>query len=178
MVEFYREVIHNEGCEVEFIFSNQAKDILKYTSNVLTCDIHNRVKTKENIISSGGTNVYGLYEIMTKPINGSGYNPKYGLLGSNKSTEEKLKLFPNKSDATKICEAVKNRRDESHLCGYIFFIVCAPCRGFSAYCVRIFRAEKINTGSSSRPRTPARWSSAARRGCAAAARSPRPSSDP
>lgn len=94
MVEFYREVIHNEGCEVEFVFSNQAKDILKYTSNVLTCDIHNRVKTKENIISSGGTNVYGLYEIMTKPINGSGYNPKYGLLGSNKSTEEKLKLFP------------------------------------------------------------------------------------
>ncbi len=98
MVEFYREVIHNEGCEVEFIFSNQAKDILKYTSNVLTCDIHNRVKTKENIISSGGTNVYGLYEIMTKPINGSGYNPKYGLLGSNKSTEEKLKLFPKTGD--------------------------------------------------------------------------------
>ena len=98
MVEFYREVIHNEGCEVEFVFSNQAKDILKYTSNVLTCDIHNRVKTKENIISSGGTNVYGLYEIMTKPINGSGYNPKYGLLGSNKSTEEKLKLFPKTGD--------------------------------------------------------------------------------
>lgn len=98
IVEFYREVIHNEGCEVEFIFSNQAKDILKYTSNVLTCDIHNRVKTKENIISSGGTNVYGLYEIMTKPINGSGYNPKYGLLGSNKSTEEKLKLFPKTGD--------------------------------------------------------------------------------
>lgn len=98
MVEFYREVIHNEGCEVEFVFSNQAKYILKYTSNVLTCDIHNRVKTKENIISSGGTNVYGLYEIMTKPINGSGYNPKYGLLGSNKSTEEKLKLFPKTGD--------------------------------------------------------------------------------
>ena len=98
MVEFYREVIHNEGCEVEFVFSNQAKDILKYTSNVLTCDIHNRVKTKENIISSGGTNVYGLYEIMTKPINGSGFNPKYGLLGSNKSTEEKLKLFPKTGD--------------------------------------------------------------------------------
>lgn len=98
MVEFYREVIHNEGCEVEFVFSNQAKDILKYTSNVLTCDIHNRVKTKENIICSGGTNVYGLYEIMTKPINGSGYNPKYGLLGSNKSTEEKLKLFPKTGD--------------------------------------------------------------------------------
>ena len=98
MVEFYREVIHNERCEVEFVFSNQAKDILKYTSNVLTCDIHNRVKTKENIISSGGTNVYGLYGIMTKPINGSGYNPKYGLLGSNKSTEEKLKLFPKTGD--------------------------------------------------------------------------------
>ena len=110
MVEFYREVIHNERCEVEFIFSNQAKDILKYTSNVLTCDIHNRVKTKENIISSGGTNVYGLYEIMTKPINGSGYNPKYGLLGSNKSTEEKLKLFPKTGD--KLVIDIQNRMYE------------------------------------------------------------------
>lgn len=110
MVEFYREVIHNEGCEVEFVFSNQAKDILKYTSNVLTCDIHNRVKTKENIISSGGTNVYGLYEIMTKPINGSGYNPKYGLLGSNKSTEEKLKLFPKTGD--KLVIDIQNRMYE------------------------------------------------------------------
>ena len=110
MVEFYREVIHNEGCEVEFIFSNHAKDILKYTSNVLTCDIHNRVKTKENIISSGGTNVYGLYEIMTKPINGSGYNPKYGLLGSNKSTEEKLKLFPKTGD--KLVIDIQNRMYE------------------------------------------------------------------
>lgn len=110
MVDFYREVIHNEGCEVEFVFSNQAKDILKYTSNVLTCDIHNRVKTKENIISSGGTNVYGLYEIMTKPINGSGYNPKYGLLGSNKSTEEKLKLFPKTGD--KLVIDIQNRMYE------------------------------------------------------------------
>lgn len=110
MVEFYREIIHNEGCEVEFVFSNQAKDILKYTSNVLTCDIHNRVKTKENIISSGGTNVYGLYEIMTKPINGSGYNPKYGLLGSNKSTEEKLKLFPKTGD--KLVIDIQNRMYE------------------------------------------------------------------
>lgn len=110
MVEFYREVIHNEGCEVEFVFSNQAKDILKYTSNVLTCDIHNRVKTKENIISSGGTNVYGLYEIMTKPINGSGYNSKYGLLGSNKSTEEKLKLFPKTGD--KLVIDIQNRMYE------------------------------------------------------------------
>ena len=110
MVEFYREVIHNEGCEVEFVFSNQAKDILKYTSNVLTCDIHNRVKTKENIISSGGTNVYGLYEIMTKPINGGGYNPKYGLLGSNKSTEEKLKLFPKTGD--KLVIDIQNRMYE------------------------------------------------------------------
>ena len=110
MVEFYREVIHNEGCKVEFVFSNQAKDILKYTSNVLTCDIHNRVKTKENIISSGGTNVYGLYEIMTKPINGSGYNPKYGLLGSNKSTEEKLKLFPKTGD--KLVIDIQNRMYE------------------------------------------------------------------
>ena len=93
MVDFYKELIEKENCQVEFVFSNSPLDILKYTKNIINCDIHTRYKTKE-ILQKANANVYGLYEIMNKPINGSGYNPEYGLLGSNKSTEEKLKLFP------------------------------------------------------------------------------------
>lgn len=93
MVSFYKELIESESCKVEFVFSNNPRDILKYTNNVINCDIHTRYKTKETLRALGA-NVYGLYEIMNKPINGSGFNPDYGLLGSNKSTEERLKLFP------------------------------------------------------------------------------------
>lgn len=93
MVDFYKELIESENCKAEFVFSNNPQDILKYTNNVINCDIHTRYKTKEKL-KNAGANVYGLYEIMNKPINGSGYNPEYGLLGSNKATEEKLKLFP------------------------------------------------------------------------------------
>ncbi len=93
MVSFYKELIESESCKVEFVFSNNPRDILKYTNNVINCDIHTRYKTKETL-KALGANVYGLYEIMNKPINGSGFNPDYGLLGSNKSTEERLKLFP------------------------------------------------------------------------------------
>ena len=93
MVDFYKELIEKENCQVEFVFSNSPLDILKYTNNVLNCDIHTRNKTKE-ILSKEGAHVYGLFEIMNKPIDGSGYNPQYGLLGSNKATEERLKLFP------------------------------------------------------------------------------------
>ena len=93
MVKFYRELIESENCKVEFIFSNNPKDILKYTNNVINCDIHTRYETKE-MLKKENANVYGLFEIMNKPINGSGFNPEYGLLGSNKSTEERLKLFP------------------------------------------------------------------------------------
>lgn len=93
MVKFYRELIESENCQVEFVFSNDAKDILKYTNNVINCDIHTRYETKE-ILKKENANVYGLYEILNKPIDGSGFNPDYGLLGSNKSTEERLKLFP------------------------------------------------------------------------------------
>lgn len=93
MVDFYKELIEKENCQVEFVFSNSPLDILKYTSNVLNCDIHTRYKTKE-MLKNAGANVYGLFEIMNKPINNSGFNPEYGLLGSNKATEEKLKLFP------------------------------------------------------------------------------------
>ena len=93
MIDFYRELIEDEGCKAEFILSNNAKDILKYTNNVLACDIHTRFQTKRLLENEKAT-VYGLHEIMTKSINGSGYNEKYGMLGSNKSTEERLKLFP------------------------------------------------------------------------------------
>ena len=94
MVDFYKELIESEGCEAEFIFSNSAKDILKYTKDVLSCDIHTRYKTKKLLEKNGAENVYGLYEVMNESIDGSGFNPSYGLLGSNKATEERLKLFP------------------------------------------------------------------------------------
>jgi len=93
MVSFYKELINKENCEVEFVFSNNTTDILKYTNNVINCDIHTRYQTKETL-KNLGAHIYGLYEIMNQPINNSGYNPDYGLLGSNKATEEKLKLFP------------------------------------------------------------------------------------
>ena len=97
MVKFYRELIESENCKVEFVFSNNPLDILKYTNNVINCDIHTRYETKQ-LLADKGAKVYGMYEIMNKPINGSGYNPEYGLLGSNKSTEERLKLFPKTGD--------------------------------------------------------------------------------
>ena len=93
MLDFYKELIEKENCEVVFILSNKPTDILKYTNNVINCDIHTRYRTKE-MLKEKGCNVYGLYEIMNEPVNGSGFNEKYGMLGSNKSTEERLKLFP------------------------------------------------------------------------------------
>lgn len=93
MVKFYRDLIEGENCKVEFVFSNNPSDILKYTKNVINCDIHTRYRTHD-LLKEIGANVYGLYEIMNKSIDGSGYNEDYGLLGSNKSTEERLKLFP------------------------------------------------------------------------------------
>lgn len=97
MVDYYRNLIQSENCEVTFVFSNNPLDILKYTNNVLTCDIHTRVKTKE-ALEKANANVYSLTNVMNKPINNSGFNPNYGLLGSNKSTEERLKLFPKTGD--------------------------------------------------------------------------------
>ena len=96
-IDFYVNLIKGEGCDCEVIFANQAKTILNYTKNVLACDIHTRKRTKR-IISSLGGNVVGLDDIMTSSINGSGYNEKYGLLGSNKSTENKVKLFPRDAE--------------------------------------------------------------------------------
>ena len=93
-VEFYEQLIRESGAEVEFVFANDPRVILKYTKNVLNCDIHTRARTKRLLKAAGAEKVFGMDEIMSAPINGSGYNEKYGLLGSNKSTEEKIKLFP------------------------------------------------------------------------------------
>ena len=93
MLDFYKELITAEGCEPVFVLSNKATDILEYTNNVINCDIHTRYKTKK-LLESKGAKVFGLFEILNESLNGSGFNEKYGLLGSNKSTEERLKLFP------------------------------------------------------------------------------------
>ena len=94
MVHFYRDLVQKENCEIEFVFANDPRAILNYTKDVLNCDIHTRERTKKILKESGADTVYGLYEVLSSPINGSGFNPNYGLLGSNKSTEERLKLFP------------------------------------------------------------------------------------
>ena len=93
-VDYYSQIIKDAGAEVEIVFANQAKTILDYTDCVINCDIHTRVRTKRILKENGAKVVCGLDDIMTAPINGSGFNAKYGLLGSNKSTEDKIKLFP------------------------------------------------------------------------------------
>ena len=93
-VDYYSNLIRESGAEVEVIFANDPRAILSYTKNVLACDIHTRARTKRRLVAAGAEKVFCLDEIMTAPVNGSGYNEKYGLLGSNKSTEDKVKLFP------------------------------------------------------------------------------------
>lgn len=93
-VEYYGSLIRGEGAEVEVIFANNPREILKYTKNVITCDIHTRARTKRILKAAGAEVVCGMDDILTSPVNGSGCNEKYGLLGSNKSTEESVKLFP------------------------------------------------------------------------------------
>lgn len=93
-VEYYQNLIKECGAEVEIIFANQAKAILDYTDCVLTCDIHTRARTKRLLKNAGAKTVYGLDEILNSSVDGSGYNEKFGLLGSNKATEDTVKLFP------------------------------------------------------------------------------------
>ena len=93
-VQYYGDLVRSCGAEVEIIFANQAKTILDYTDCVLTCDIHTRARTKRILKAAGAKVVCGLDDIMTTSVNGSGYNSAYGLLGSNKSTEDQIKLFP------------------------------------------------------------------------------------
>lgn len=93
-VDYYKKLIQEEGCEVEFVFANNATAILNYTKNVLCCDIHTRARSKRLLKKHGAEKVIGMDDLMTAPRNGSGCNPDYGLLGSNKSTEDTVKLFP------------------------------------------------------------------------------------
>ena len=93
-VAYYSDLIKEEGAEVEIVFANQAKTILDYTDCVLTCDIHTRARTKRILKAAGAKAVCGLDDILTSSVDGNGYNEKYGLLGSNKSTEDTVKLFP------------------------------------------------------------------------------------
>ena len=93
-VSYYKDIIQSEGCEVEIIFANKPKAVLAYTDSVINCDVHTRFRTKRLLKAAGAKKVYGMDDIMTASRNGSGYNDKYGLLGSNKATEESIKLFP------------------------------------------------------------------------------------
>ena len=93
-VEYYSGLIRESGADVEVIFANDCRAILKYTNNVLNCDIHSRARTKRLLTKAGAERVVGLDEILTESINGSGWNARYGLLGSNKATEDTVKLFP------------------------------------------------------------------------------------
>jgi len=97
MINIYKKIALEENCKIEFVFSNNPVDILKYQKDIINCDIHTRYETKE-ILKKAGANVLGLFEILNKPVSSSGYNSKYGLLGSNKLTEEKLKLFPERGE--------------------------------------------------------------------------------
>ena len=93
-VEYYESLIREAGAEAEIVFANDPRAILSYTKNVLNCDIHTRARTKRLLRAAGAERVFGLDEILNSPVNGSGYNENYGLLGSNKATEDTVKLFP------------------------------------------------------------------------------------
>ena len=93
-VQYYGDLIRESGAEVEIIFANDCRAILNYTKNVLNCDIHTRARTKRLLLAAGAEKVCGLDDILNASVNGSGYQEKYGLLGSNKSTEDTIKLFP------------------------------------------------------------------------------------
>ena len=93
-VEYYANIVREAGAEVEIIFANQARAILPYADHVINCDIHTRARTKRILLEAGAKVVCGLDDLMNAPVNGSGCNEKYGLLGSNKATEDKIKLFP------------------------------------------------------------------------------------
>ena len=106
-VEYYEGLIRECGADVEIIFANDPRAVLKYTKNVLNCDIHSRFRTKRLLRNAGAEIVYGLDEILNAPVNGSGYNEQYGLLGSNKATETQVKLFPR--DCQALVEDIQNR---------------------------------------------------------------------
>ena len=110
-VEYYESLIRECGAEAEIIFANNAKAILPYTKNVLCCDIHTRARTKRILKAAGADIVLGLDEILNAPVNGSGFNADYGLLGSNKATEDQVKLFPR--DCQPVVDAIQEKLFEA-----------------------------------------------------------------
>ncbi len=115
-IQYYGDLIRSCGAEAEIILANDLRVILNYTDSVLNCDIHSRVRTKRILRDAGAKRVVGLDEILNQPVNGSGYNTKYGLLGSNKSTEDMVKLFPNECfDLVKEIQAQLLTRTGKHI---------------------------------------------------------------
>ena len=106
-LDYYAQLIRESGAQVEIILANDPRAVLSYTKNVLTCDIHTRQRSKRLLKAAGAERVFGLDEIMNAPVNGSGCNEKYGLLGSNKSTEDKVKLFPR--DCQSLVEEIQKQ---------------------------------------------------------------------
>ena len=106
-VNYFRELVNNEGCEIEFVLSNRASTILEYTKNIIVANIHGRERVKKELKSKGANIVIGTDEILRESVDGSGYNSKYGLLGSNKATEDKVKLFPEHGQ--KLVEEIQKR---------------------------------------------------------------------
>ena len=106
-VEFYEELVRGCGADFEVVFANDPRAILKYTKDVINCDIHTRARTKRILKAAGAQTVYGMDEILNAPVNGSGFNEEYGLLGSNKSTEDQVKLFPR--DCQPLVEAIQKK---------------------------------------------------------------------
>ncbi len=105
-IDFYSEIIRSEGCEVEMLFGNNVRVLKDYTDAVITCDIHTRARSKRLLKEAGVKTVLGMDDILNAPVDGSGYNEKYGLLGSNKATEEKVKLFPR--DCNNVAERISH----------------------------------------------------------------------
>ncbi|CRZ34168.1 F420-0:gamma-glutamyl ligase [Herbinix hemicellulosilytica] len=109
-IEYYKNVIQAEGCEVEIILANDCRTILNYTKHILCCDIHSRARTKRLLRNAGAETVYGLDDILSTSVDGSGYNETYGLLGSNKATEDTVKLFPR--DCQPVVDKINKRIKE------------------------------------------------------------------
>ena len=105
-IDYYKQLIESQDCEAEVILANDCRTILKYTDSVLCCDIHTRERSKRLLKAAGAKVVYGLDDILNKSVDGSGFNSKFGLLGTNKATEETVKLFPN--DCQKVVERIRD----------------------------------------------------------------------
>lgn len=104
-VDYYKKLIEAEGAEAEIIFANHPEAIVDYTKNIICCDVHSRERSKRRILAGGGEKVFSMADILSESVDGSGFNPSYGLLGSNKATEETVKLFPK--NAQEVAEAIQ-----------------------------------------------------------------------